>query len=47
MADRDHDGETSGGESGGMRECVLAMSLFEGKRSTSNAQRPTLNSEDN
>jgi hypothetical protein len=46
MVDRDHDGETTEEESGGTRERFLAKSRFESKRPTLNAQRPTLNSED-
>jgi len=46
MAGRGRHGETTAEESGGTRERFLAMSRFEGKRRTLNAQRPTLNSED-
>jgi len=46
MAGRGRDGETTAEESRGTRERFLAMSRFEGKRWMLNAQRPSLNSED-
>jgi hypothetical protein len=45
-AGRDRNGETTEEESGGMRQRFFAMSQFESKRPTLNAQRPILNSED-
>jgi hypothetical protein len=44
MGDHGHCGETSGEDSVEMRECFAAISRFESP--TFNAQRPTLNSED-
>jgi hypothetical protein len=46
MADRAHVGDTSEEESAGTREHLSTMSRLESKRPTPNAQRPTLNSED-